>query len=55
MKTCPECQGKLQARQNKTPEGITYSYSRCTQCGEELVDMKQLHAVAQHYLTLNTV
>ncbi len=33
----------------KTPEGIEYNYFKCEKCGEEIVDMKQLHDVAQKY------
>ena len=33
----------------ETPEGATYSYYRCANCCEEIVDMKQLQAVAQQY------
>lgn len=33
----------------KTPEGVKYRYFRCGKCGEEIVDMRQLHNVAQKY------
>ena len=33
----------------KTPEGVGYHYFKCPKCGEEIVDMKQLHDVAQQY------
>jgi hypothetical protein len=33
----------------KTPEGVEYHYFKCSKCGEEIVDMKQLHNVAQKY------
>lgn len=49
MKTCSECKGKMIEKKGKTPEGVTYSYYRCEKCGEEIVDMKQLHKVAQKY------
>ena len=52
MKTCPSCKGNIQQLNTKTPEGVNYSYYRCTKCHEEIVDMKQLHAVAQTYRTL---
>lgn len=38
--------GEFQA---KTPEGVAYSYYKCGNCGEEIVDMKQLHSVAEKY------
>ena len=33
----------------KTPEGINYKYFKCAKCGEEIVNMQQLHDVAQKY------
>ena len=33
----------------KTPEGVSYAYYKCHSCGEEIVDMSQLNAVAQKY------
>ncbi len=33
----------------KTPEGISYTYYKCKKCGDEIVDMKQLHNVAEKY------
>ncbi|MFC2133926.1 hypothetical protein ACFLTH_04855 [Bacteroidota bacterium] len=32
----------------KTSEGISYNYYKC-QCGEEILDMNQLHKVAEKY------
>jgi len=32
-----------------TPEGFEYDYSKCNNCGEEIVNLKQLHEVAQKY------
>ena len=49
MKTCSECKGKLVEKTGKTPEGIVYTFYRCIKCNEELVDMKQLHHVANKY------
>ncbi len=46
---CPKCKGKMAEKRDKTPEGVEYRYSKCGKCGEEIVDMKQLHAVAQQY------
>ena len=45
MKRCSKCE----ELKTKTPEGVEYSYYRCKNCGEEIVDMKQLHNVAQKY------
>ena len=33
----------------ETPEGVEYKYFKCEKCGEEIVNMKQLHDVAQVY------
>ena len=33
----------------KTPEGVDYSYFKCKKCGEEILDMAQLHNVAEKY------
>ena len=53
MKTCSECQkGKLAEKTSQTPEGINYTYFRCTSCGEEILDLKQLHTVAEKYRVL---
>ncbi len=49
MKKCSECNGKMKELKAKTPEGVEYNYFRCEKCGEEIVNMKQLHEVAQEY------
>lgn len=46
---CPKCNGKMSEKKDKTPEGVVYRYRKCGKCGEEIVDMKQLHSVAQQY------
>ncbi len=52
MKKCSECDGFMEELNAKTPEGISYKYYRCNKCGEEIVDMKQLHNVAEKYRTI---
>ncbi len=52
MRKCTECPGTMQELKAKTPEGIEYAYYKCTKCGEEIVDMKQLHTVADTYRSL---
>jgi len=32
-----------------TPEGIEYEYFKCENCGEEVLNMEQLHKVAEKY------
>lgn len=49
MKTCSECKGEMVERSEKTPEGFNYKYYRCNKCGEEIVNMKQLHNIAEKY------
>jgi len=49
MKSCSECKGIMVERSAKTPEGISYNYFKCDKCGEEIVDMNQLHNVAEKY------
>lgn len=49
MKNCTECGGQMRQLVDKTPEGIPYRYYRCRKCAEEIVDMKQLRAVASEY------
>lgn len=52
MKKCSECSGTMQELTAKTPENVMYSYYKCRKCGEEIVDMKQLHQVAEQYRNL---
>ena len=52
MKKCSECNGTTQQLKAKTPEGIDYDYYKCKKCGEEIVNMRQLHEVAEHYRAL---
>ena len=49
MKNCSECKVKMIELNDKTPEGVEYHYFKCEKCGEEIVNMKQLHDVAQVY------
>ena len=52
MRKCTECGSLMQELQAKTPEGIEYNYYKCKKDGEEIVDMKQLHEVPEHYRAL---
>lgn len=51
-KVCWECKGKMKEYVAKTPEGVEYRYWRCSKCSEEVLDIKQLHAVAEKYRAL---
>mgnify|MGYP001598807037 CR=1 FL=1 len=35
--------------EDKTSEGIAYNYFKCDKCGEEILNMVQLHNVAEKY------
>ncbi len=54
MKKCSTCNIKMKELNSKTPEGVKYKYHKCEKCGEEIVDMKQLHDVAQKYREMKT-
>lgn len=49
MKKCSECAGEMREVVSKTPEGIGYNYFKCMKCGEEVLNMSQLHSVAEKY------
>ncbi|MEK6934332.1 MAG: AbrB/MazE/SpoVT family DNA-binding domain-containing protein [Nanoarchaeota archaeon] len=49
MKTCSECNGRMEAKTAKTPEGFSYKFFKCKECGEEIVNMEQLHDIAEKY------
>jgi hypothetical protein len=51
MKKCSECGKGMKELKGVTPEGVSYKYFRCS-CGEEILDMKQLHEVAEEYRTM---
>jgi len=49
MKKCSECKGEMKELLGKTPEGVEYKYFKCNKCGEEILNMNQLHKVAEKY------
>jgi hypothetical protein len=49
MKKCSECKGEMKEMKAKTPEGVAYAYYKCSKCSYEMVDLKQLHEVAEKY------
>jgi len=51
-KTCWECKGEMEEYTANTPEGISYKYWKCSKCGEEVLDMEQLHIVSEKYRKL---
>lgn len=46
---CVDCGGETEVLKDKLKEGIPYEYYRCKKCGEEVLDMKQLKAVAEKF------
>lgn len=52
MKKCSECTGAMEELSAKTPEGVEYRYFRCRKCGDEVLNMEQLHNVAERYREL---
>ena len=52
MKRCMICQGPLKEEHAKMPDGVPYTFYRCRKCGNEVLDMEQLHAVAEKYRIL---
>lgn len=49
MRVCSNCKKGMVEKTGKTPEGVVYRYYKCNSCGEEVLDMKQLHDVAEKY------
>ena len=49
MKKCSECSGTMKELIEKTPEEVEYKYYKCSKCGNEILDMKQLHQFANKY------
>jgi len=49
MKTCTDCNSEMETHEAKTPEGVLYQYYKCKKCGDEIVNMTQLHEVAEKY------
>ena len=49
MRKCSGCGKGMKEMVGKTSEGVSYKYYRCCACGEEILDMKQLHDVANKY------
>jgi len=45
---CSLCGKKTRRVKSVMPDGIPYEYYKC-ECGEEILDMGQLNAVAQKY------
>ena len=46
---CALCKIEMIEKKGIFPDGMEYSFSKCPKCGEELLDMGQLHDVAKKY------
>jgi hypothetical protein len=49
MRTCAKCKAAMKELSGTMPDGLLYKYHKCSGCGEEIVDMGQLHALAEKY------
>jgi DNA-directed RNA polymerase subunit RPC12/RpoP len=49
MKKCAECNKKMNEMKGNMVDGVSYNYYKCENCGREILDMSQLHAVAKSY------
>ncbi len=49
---CLKCKIPMHEKEGEYDEGVSYSYWHCSKCREELIDMRQLHDVAEKYRQL---
>ena len=49
---CPYCKIEMVEKEGKNQDGVSYAYHCCPRCKEELLDMRQLHEVAEKYRRL---
>ncbi len=49
MKTCFNCETIMEKKSRVLPDGMPFEYYFCSQCGDEILDMKQLHELAELY------
>lgn len=52
---CIECGGRRIELTDMDPDGVKYRYWKCMKCGDEVLDMKQLHDAAETFRKLHTV
>ena len=45
----------MEELQAETSKGINYGYYKCSGCGEETVNMRQLHKVAEKHRLLKKI
>ncbi len=51
-KKCFECKAPMKEMDGVMSDGLTHKYYRCTKCGDEVLDIKQLGALAKKYKEL---
>ncbi len=51
-KKCSECGGQIVELRSFDPNGVPYKYWHCVKCGDEFLDMPQLHESAEIYRKL---
>ncbi len=44
---CGKCGSKMHEKQGEYLYGVPYNYWSCPNCGDEIVDMRQLHEAAE--------
>lgn len=49
MKKCFDCKGIMAELEGIDPNGFKHKYYKCKKCGDEVLDMKQLHELAEKY------
>jgi len=49
MEKCFKCNSGMIQLKDKTPDNVEYEYYRCRKCGNEILNMNQLHKVAEKY------
>ena len=52
---CVECGSKMMEKFGVDPLGVPYRYWRCIKCGDEILDMEQLHEAAEQFKKLKKV
>lgn len=52
MKECPYCKIPTKIMKGVFDDGVEYEYHHCPKCGEELLDMAQLHEAAEKHRAL---
>ncbi len=46
---CIRCKSEVVEKEKQTSDGVSHKYYSCISCGQEFLDMNQLHEVAEKY------